>query len=136
MNYEKFAYWCQGFFEMTDAQELTKTQVKILREHLDLCFNKITPTKIEQQPFSAFGENIKLNYEGFSAGTNTIQDNLLYISGQVEKYQNKNPTISVDERPVIYFSSCTLSALTSNETNKVAEINEIRYGILELLNSC
>lgn len=42
MNTEQFAVWLHGFFELTYAEELTKGQVKMIKEHLDLCFDKKT----------------------------------------------------------------------------------------------
>lgn len=42
MNELNFAYWLQGFFELTDAETLTVDQVKIIKEHLALVFKKET----------------------------------------------------------------------------------------------
>ena len=44
MNSESFAYWLQGFFEMTDATSLTDQQVQMIKDHLGLVFKKETPT--------------------------------------------------------------------------------------------
>jgi hypothetical protein len=35
---EKFCYWLQGFFEMTNAETMTPEQVKMVKEHLHLVF--------------------------------------------------------------------------------------------------
>lgn len=43
MNNVNFVYWLKGFFELTNAEELTKEQVVMIKEHLDLCLNKVTP---------------------------------------------------------------------------------------------
>jgi hypothetical protein len=43
MNSRDFTIWLNGFFELTNAEELTKEQVAMIKEHLSLCFNKITP---------------------------------------------------------------------------------------------
>lgn len=51
MNSENFVYWLQGLFEMSDTKTLNETQVQIIKEHLHLVFNGVTPTKIESQPF-------------------------------------------------------------------------------------
>lgn len=40
MTYETFTYWLQGFFELTDAKELTPEQVKMIKIHLAYVFNK------------------------------------------------------------------------------------------------
>ena len=50
-----FCLWLQEFFELTGATEVTKEQTKMIKEHLALVFNKVTPTlgeetKIEWPP--------------------------------------------------------------------------------------
>jgi hypothetical protein len=35
---DKFCYWLQGFFEMTDAKELTMAQVRMIKDHLNMVF--------------------------------------------------------------------------------------------------
>jgi hypothetical protein len=44
MTERDFAYWLQGFFEVSGAKELTKEQVQMIKEHLDLLFIKSTGT--------------------------------------------------------------------------------------------
>ena len=43
MNERDMLYWLRGFFELTDAKTLTEKQVEIIKNHLDLVFEKITP---------------------------------------------------------------------------------------------
>jgi hypothetical protein len=43
MDATQFAYWLQGFFEISDARNLDYKQVQIIRDHLNLVFNKVTP---------------------------------------------------------------------------------------------
>ena len=38
-----FAFWLQGFFEISEAKTLNEKQVKMIKEHLELIFTKITP---------------------------------------------------------------------------------------------
>lgn len=41
MDAESFAYWLRGFFEMNnDIEKLTKKQVRMIRQHLDLVFDE------------------------------------------------------------------------------------------------
>ena len=47
MTPENFTYWLQGFFEISDAKKLDETQVQIIKDHLDLVFNKVTPDRSE-----------------------------------------------------------------------------------------
>ncbi len=42
MDSLQFCYWVQGFFEMTDSKNLTEAQVAMIKEHLQLVFNKVT----------------------------------------------------------------------------------------------
>lgn len=43
MNEKEFCYWLQGFFELTDTEELSKEQVAMIKSHLSLVFTKVTP---------------------------------------------------------------------------------------------
>ena len=43
MNHDQFAYWLQGFVEMNGGKEPTKAQWKMIKDHLQLCFKKLTP---------------------------------------------------------------------------------------------
>ena len=42
MTPNDFTYWLQGFFEMTEGNNLTEKQVQIIRDHLGLIFDKQT----------------------------------------------------------------------------------------------
>jgi hypothetical protein len=46
MNSENFAYWLQGYFELLGKDEpLTKEQTQIIKDHLALVFDKVTPDR-------------------------------------------------------------------------------------------
>jgi hypothetical protein len=49
MTPENFTYFLQGFFEISDAKKLDETQVQIIKDHLDLVFNKVTPDRSESK---------------------------------------------------------------------------------------
>ena len=40
MNERDFCYWLQGFFELAEAEELNREQLKAIKEHLQLVFDK------------------------------------------------------------------------------------------------
>lgn len=45
MKSRDFCYWLQGFFELTDKQELTPYQVKLISKHLNMVFqHEIDPS--------------------------------------------------------------------------------------------
>jgi hypothetical protein len=43
MSPEQFAYWLQGFAELTDGAQPTAEQWKSINEHLKTVFVKVTP---------------------------------------------------------------------------------------------
>lgn len=45
MTTEQFTYWLQGFFEISNAKTLDAKQVQIIKDHLNLVFNKQTPDR-------------------------------------------------------------------------------------------
>lgn len=45
MTPENFAYWLQGYFEISGVSVLDEAKVQIIKDHLDLVFSKITPER-------------------------------------------------------------------------------------------
>jgi hypothetical protein len=45
MEATDFCYWLQGFFELSGDKKLTPKQVEIIKDHLQLVFNKVTPNR-------------------------------------------------------------------------------------------
>lgn len=47
MDHKSFCYWLNGYFELCEAAgvkpEFTPAVVKVMKSHLDLAFNKVTP---------------------------------------------------------------------------------------------
>jgi len=52
MTPENFTYWLQGLFELTDCDELSKEQVAMIKEHLELTLTKVTPPLLEETEIS------------------------------------------------------------------------------------
>ncbi|WP_297500042.1 sigma 54-interacting transcriptional regulator [Ferrovum sp.] len=50
---EQFCYWLQGVFEVAGPASLNEDQVKIIREHLALVFDKQTPDHLPERPCRA-----------------------------------------------------------------------------------
>lgn len=44
MTPENFTFWLNGFFELTPPGPLTAEQAQVIKNHLQLVFNKVTPT--------------------------------------------------------------------------------------------
>lgn len=47
MTAEQFSFWLQGFVEMNPNAMVTGTQWQIVKDHLALVFNKVTPYRID-----------------------------------------------------------------------------------------
>ena len=43
MTPEQFCYWLQGRVEILPEQSMTPEEIVIVKDHLDLVFNKLTP---------------------------------------------------------------------------------------------
>ena len=58
MSPEQFTYWLKGFFEISDTNNLSEKQVQIIRDHLDLVFNKVTPDRDGYSPLTNVFKNL------------------------------------------------------------------------------
>lgn len=48
MEAKDFCYWLQGYLEMSSVKTLNEQELQILRDHLKLVFEKVTPTYTQQ----------------------------------------------------------------------------------------
>ena len=44
MTAEQFVYWLQGFMEINDPDTISKSETRVIKDHLALVFDKQTPT--------------------------------------------------------------------------------------------
>ena len=51
MDTTSFCYWLQGYFELSESKMLSSRQVQIIKDHLALVFNKVTPDRKENNAF-------------------------------------------------------------------------------------
>lgn len=52
MTPEQFAYWLQGFVEMNSGNSPNVWQWRMIKDHLQTCFNKITPSYPQTNPYA------------------------------------------------------------------------------------
>ncbi len=45
MDSTQFVFWLQGFFELSDSKTLSEKQVQVIKDHLALFLNKVTPDR-------------------------------------------------------------------------------------------
>ena len=49
MNERDFYYWLRGYFELTETDSLTSSQVAVIREHMDLVAKKVTTNSVNDK---------------------------------------------------------------------------------------
>lgn len=49
MTPNNFIFWLHGFFEISESNSLSEKQVQVIKDHLDLCFNKVTPDRSNEE---------------------------------------------------------------------------------------
>ena len=49
MTAEQFVYWLQGYMEIANPSSLGVGETRIIKDHLDLVFNKKTPEREEKK---------------------------------------------------------------------------------------
>ena len=101
-----FAYWLQGFFEISNSNELTPEQVKMIRAHLNLVFfHSIDPETLKDK-----SELEKLKYKKIHDGAksgDTIQqkefDGLIKKSfPPISKSQDELKPFFYDDSQIVY----------------------------------
>lgn len=50
MTPQDFAYWLKGFMEIENPKKLDEKQTQIIKDHLDLVFEKQTPDRGDYVP--------------------------------------------------------------------------------------
>lgn len=48
MTERDFTYWLQGFMELANPKTITVKQTTIIKNHLNLVFNKLTPKVVDE----------------------------------------------------------------------------------------
>lgn len=80
MNSTEFTYWLQGFFEISDAKKLDEKQVQIIKDHLALVFNKVTPNRNEipkkEWPQGSTLEGFEFNPPNLYCSTSTTSSGI------------------------------------------------------------
>jgi hypothetical protein len=49
MNERDFYYWLRGYFELTETDSLTSSQVAVIKEHMGLVAKKVTTNSVNDK---------------------------------------------------------------------------------------
>jgi hypothetical protein len=67
MTTEQFAIWLNGFFELSEEKKLSEKQVTIIKDHLALVFEKVTPDRSAPAPkgldATSTSKRVKINMD-------------------------------------------------------------------------
>jgi hypothetical protein len=85
---KSFCYWLQGYFEL-GGENLSPQQVQIIKDHLALVFNKVTPSynlgvETVPQEQTYCGSNHP-SYGGVIPLNNTNPTGLIYFTPQISE---------------------------------------------------
>ena len=112
MSPENFAYWLNGFFEISGSKALTEEQVQVLKDHLKLVLTKKTPNiTITQSPLidviPCTSPNIDLSKGPVCSTITTTFVSPLTIDGGVA-LPTVSPISFEDDEPFICFTKSGL----------------------------
>lgn len=98
-----FAYWMQGFFEISDSNTLTPEQVKMIRAHLNLVFfHAIDPETLKDK-----SEIEKLKYQkihdGAKSGDTISQKEFEELIRKSKPTESRSSIILQDDEPKSFF---------------------------------
>lgn len=69
MSPENFCYWLKGFVELNGIESLSKTQVQIVNDHLNLVFDKVTPDRqLKEDPVQRVLKDSRDSWSQLSQG--------------------------------------------------------------------
>jgi hypothetical protein len=95
MTPDSFCYWLKGFVELGEPVTLSKKQLQIVKDHLDLVFDKKTPDRSSPTltPF------IIPSYDGLSEGFNADK----------ETFSMDQNSVSYTDTPLVSYSYTPIS---------------------------
>ena len=88
MTQENFVYWLNGFLEISDAKKLNEKQVQIIKDHLALVFEKVTPDYGDFSLSSSSTANLK-NITNTFTSESIVKDSKAWDLGTDTNYGNK-----------------------------------------------
>ena len=119
MNTQDFAMWLHGFFEISDSNTLSEKQVKVIKDHLDLCFSKVTPDRSDKSPSQTYCAKVeatvspnKTAYEALAAQVTSAASGTYYPRGYFGPENSHDYYVTVSKNP--NFDNARYSAYAGN----------------------
>lgn len=70
MKERDFAFWLQGFFEMTDAKQLDEKQTQMVKDHLFLVFEHVAGKSEEETNIDRKPHTVRNPFDPFKPRSN------------------------------------------------------------------
>lgn len=101
MTPENFCYWLQGFIETANPTSIDELQTKVIKDHLQLVFNKVTPKYYTDDKWKAQIVNMQhingLKCDSYENGRELLdQKNFPVTCGILHDFKEYNYTPIVD----------------------------------------
>ena len=99
MTAEQFVYWLQGFMEVANPDAIGKRETQVIKDHLQLVFNKQTPNR----------------YPDVS---------IPFVQPANPLYEPGKPYWEIDPNHTIYCSPTELTTITTGTPQIICAVNE------------
>lgn len=96
MTAVSFVYWLQGFFELSEAEELTAKQVEIIKRHLHMVFVHDIDPKLGDQEHqdelnAIHNPTSKEELSKFIEEQIKMQEEINLITSEIKEVKNRRP---------------------------------------------
>lgn len=58
MTSQEFVFWLNGFFEIADPKTMDEKQIQVIKDHIALVLNKVTPDRNKEAPKNPLEGNL------------------------------------------------------------------------------
>lgn len=119
MDPHSFIFWLHGYFEISESNNLSEKQVQVIKDHLDLCFSKVTPDRSEKSPSQTYCAKVeskvsptKTAYEALTAQVSSVASGTYYPRGYFGPENSHDYYVTVSKNP--NFDNVRYSAYSDN----------------------
>ena len=105
MTPEQFAYWLQGALEVIDPKYgLDAKQVQVIRDHLALVFEKVTPERSGESEFSKILDQASKDFAGMDEASRKWFEDI--SRRHAKEHHDKWPEFSLGNTPNLDALQC------------------------------
>jgi len=131
MTARDFAYWLQGFFEISDTDDVKPEQIRMIKAHLALVLTKVTPTMEELKKGPAENKPVpwKPERKVFDPSPYPFDDKRLVCAAEQGLIDKKTILDSVGLPATLTITNGSDVASNTVGTTTTTSVLEIAHGI-------